>query len=98
MIKNLYIMVANGKNMLKMIGVRIAVFEIENTTAMDYTAYHAALQQDPFSASFQNSIYDSYTSINNTVNDKSLSLSSQISRIYTILKNLLDLQQVDKKL
>lgn len=95
--KNLYMLIVNGKNLLKMLSMRVTLIQLESSE-LDYGAALRALQADPFDPGFEQLVLDTYLKLVEVENDKSIGVGPKISRMYTILDHMMKVQDIPKKL
>lgn len=95
--RNLYLLIVNGKNLLKMLSMRLVLIQMEGSD-LDYGSYLQALQADPFDHGFEQLVLDTYLGLITIRDDKNLSLGAQITRMYRILDEMMKAQNIEKKL
>jgi hypothetical protein len=95
--KNLYLLIVNGKNLLKMLSARILLIQLQGSTELDYGSFLTALQEDPFDIGFEKSVINSYMNLVQIGHDK-ISLPSQINKMYTVLSAMMKAHDIEQKL
>jgi len=70
--QNLYLLIFNGKNLLKTLSVRIMLIQLEGKTDIDYGKYLRILQEDYFDPGFEKLVFDTYTNLIDVNNDPQL--------------------------